>query len=99
MSGTAAEAARRRCRKKGKKGNRNGPDTPKQETLFLAEFVLVLTTVPPETLRAETLRARYRCRWQVALVFKHFKRLLQVAELRARAGSVRGHGWLHGKLR
>ena len=93
-----AAAARRRCRKKGQKGNRHGPYTPKEETLFLAEFVLVLTTVPPEVLSAETILALYRCRWQVELVFKHFKSLLNVDELRARAGSVLGHVWLHGKM-
>jgi hypothetical protein len=98
LTGADAAAARRRCRNKGKKGNRNGPYTPKQETLFLAEFVLVLTTVPAETLSAETILALYRCRWQVELMFKHFKSLLNVDELRARAGSVLGQVWLHGKL-
>lgn len=98
LTGQDAAAARRRCRKKGRKGNRNGPYTPKQETLWLAEFVLVLTTVPPEVLSAETILALYRCRWQVELVFKHFKSLLNVDELRARAGSVLGHVWLYGKL-
>ena len=98
LSGKDAAAARRRCQKKGKKGNRNGPYTPKQETLWLAEFVLVLTTVPPEVLSAVTILELYRCRWQVELVFKHFKSLLNVDELRARAGSVLGQVWLHGKL-
>ncbi len=98
LSGADAEAARRRCRKKGKKGNRKGPYTPSQETLFLAEFVMVLTTVPPEVLSAETILELYRCRWQVELIFKHFKSLLKLDELRARAGSPLGHVWLHGKL-
>ena len=98
LSGANAEAARRRCLKKGKKGNRKGPYTPKQETLFLAEFVLVLTTVQPEVLGAETILELYRCRWQVELIFKHFKSLLKMDELRARAGSPLGNVWLHGKL-
>lgn len=98
LSEKGAEAARRRCQKKGKKGNRQGPYTPSQESLFLSEFVLVVTTVPPEVLSAETILALYRCRWQVELVFKHFKSLLNLDELRARAGSVLGNVWLHGKL-
>ena len=98
LSGDDAQAARRRCRKKGKKGNSHGPYTPSQETLFMSEFVLVLTTVSPEVLSAETILALYRCRWQVELVFKHFKSLLNLDELRARAGSVLGNVWLHGKL-
>lgn len=94
LSGADAEAARRRCRKGGKKGKY----TPRQETLFLAEFVLILTTVRPEVLSAETILALYRCRWQVELIFKHFKSLLNMDELRARAGSPLGNVWLHGKL-
>lgn len=94
LSGAAAEAARRRCRKGGKRGKY----TPKQETLFLAEFVMVLTTIPPEVLSAETVLALYRCRWQVELIFKHYKSLLDMDELRARAKSPLGHVWLHGKL-
>lgn len=94
LSGAAVERARRRCRKGGKRGKY----TPRQETLFLAEFVMVLTTIPPEVLSAETVLALYRCRWQVELIFKHYKSLLDMDELRARAKSPLGHVWLHGKL-
>jgi len=94
LSGAAAERARRRCRKGGKRGKY----TPKQETLFLAEFVMVLTTIPPEVLSAETILALYRCRWQAELIFKHYKSLLDMDGLRARAKSPLGHIWLHGKL-
>jgi len=94
LSGAVAERARRRCRKGGKRGKY----TPRQETLFLAEFVMVLTTIPPEVLSAETILALYRCRWQVELVFKHYKSLLDMDQLRARAKSPLGHVWLYGKL-
>jgi Transposase DDE domain len=90
----AAAAARRRCRKGGKKGRY----TPKQKTLWWAEFVLVLTTVPVAVLSAEVILALYRCRWQVELIFKQFKSLLHLDEVRARAGSPLGQVWLHGKL-
>ena len=40
-----AEAARRRCRQSAQ------GRTPSQRTLFLAGWVLVFTTVPPEVLR------------------------------------------------
>lgn len=94
LSGADVEAARRRCKRTGKKGKY----TPSQQTLLLAEFVMVLTTVPPEVLSAATILALYRCRWQVELIFKQFKSLLDLDELRARAGSVLGNVWLHGKL-
>jgi hypothetical protein len=94
LSGAAAEAARRRCRKAGKRGKY----TPRRETLWLAEFVMALTTIPPEVLSAEAVLALYRCRWQVELIFKRYKSLLDLGELRARADSPLGQVWLHGKL-
>ena len=90
----AAAAARRRCLRAGK----TGKYTPRAQTLFLAEFVLVLTSVAPEVLGAEVILELYRCRWQIELLFKRYKSLLAVDQLRARGGSVLGQVWLHGKL-
>lgn len=90
----AAAASRRRCRRAGARGKY----TPKAVTLWLAEFVLVLSTVPPQELSAEVVLALYRCRWQVELLFKRYKSLLDFDQLRARMGSVLGQVWLHGKL-
>ncbi len=59
---------------------------------------MVLTTIPPEVLSAETILALYRCRWQVELIFKHYKSLLDLDELRARAKSPLGQVWLYGKM-
>lgn len=100
LQGQAAEAARRRYLQGAKKseGRKWRKYTPSQEALLLAEFVLVLTTIEPAVLSAETVLALYRCRWQVELVFKHYKSLLAVDEVRARAGSDLGPVWLQGKL-
>jgi transposase InsO family protein len=49
----AAARARRRCRRAGV----TGKSTPKAVTLWLAEFVLVLSTVPPEELSAAVVLA------------------------------------------
>lgn len=100
LQGAAAEAGRRRCQRGAQKaGQRKWRKyTPSQDTLLLAEFVLVLTTIEPAVLSAETVLALYRCRWQVELVFKHYKSLLSMDEVRARAGSVLGEVWLQGKL-
>lgn len=89
-----AQAARRRCRRSGQRSGY----TPRQETLFLAEFVLVLTSLPPEVLDAKTILALYRCRWQVELLIKTWKSLLDLDQLRARAESVLCGVWLYGKL-
>lgn len=94
LEGAQAEAARRRCKREAQRSRYK----LRPETLFLAEFVLVLTTVPRETLDAETVLALYRCRWQVELLIKRWKSLLDLDQLRARAKSSLSFVWLHGKL-
>lgn len=94
LSGEALAGARRRCRSGGKKRGY----TPRAETLFLAEFVLILTTIDPQVLSAETVLALYRCRWQVELLIKRWKSLLNLDRLRARSGSPLAEVWIYGKL-
>ena len=86
-----AEAARRRCRQSNK-------NTPSEETLFYAGWVMVFTTVPVSVLAMEVILAVYRVRWQVELVIKRMKSILDLDLLRARRDSILGDVWLHGKL-
>lgn len=89
----AAEArrkARQRAKDKGRK--------PGTEALYLSEWVLIFTSLPPETLCTTTASALYRVRWQVELVIKRLKSLLDVDGLRARKGSKLAELYLHGKL-
>lgn len=89
-----ADQARRRTREAAKKrGN-----TPKSETLYLSGWVLVLTTVPEKILSADTIVALYRVRWQVELVIKRLKSLLNFDCLRAKQNSDLAQLYLHGKL-
>jgi hypothetical protein len=67
-----AGRARQKCRQRHKKG------TPKADTLYLAGWVVVFTTLPPLVLNAQTIMALYRCRWQVELMFKNWKSLLNL---------------------
>jgi len=90
----AAEAARRRCRQAAQRKGR----TPREDTLFLAGWVMVFTTVAPETLDGPTVLALYRCRWQVELAFKRLKTLLDLDALRTQQNSRLGEVWIRGKL-
>lgn len=90
----AAEQARRKCRKRSSKRK----STVAEATLLLAEFVLIITTLPPEELSAEAVLKLYRCRWQVELAFKKWKSVLNVDALRAKQGSALAQVWLYGKL-
>ena len=90
----AAEAARRRCRQDGKRKGR----TPAQDTLYLAGWVMVFTTVSENVLEAATVMSLYRTRWQVELVFKRLKSLLDLDLLRTQKDRLLGKVWITGKL-
>ena len=92
LNAEQAGRARQQCRKRHKTG------TPKAETLYLAGWVLVFTTLAPAVLSAQTIMALYRLRWQVELAIKRWKSVLDVDALRAKAGSPLAEVWLHGKL-
>ena len=86
-------ARRRAKRQAGRRGR-----TVRQQTLFLSEWVLVLTTLPPTELTAETILELYRIRWQVELLIKRYKSLLAAAQVRAKQGSPLALVYLRGKL-
>jgi hypothetical protein len=92
LSAEQAHRARQQCRQRHKQGQ------PKAETLFLAGWVLVFTTLSPAVLSAQTLLGVYRCRWQVEMAIKRWKSVLDVDALRAQARSPLAEVWLHGKL-
>ncbi len=70
----------------------------REQTLFLSEWVLVLTTIPPEELSADVILELYLVRWRVELVIKRYKSLLNGADLRAKKGSPLAKVYLFGKL-
>jgi hypothetical protein len=92
LNAEQANRARQKCRQGHKKG------TPTAESLWLAGWVLVFTTLAPAVLSAQTIMALYRCRWQVEIAIKRWKSVLDVDALRAKAHSPLAEVWLHGKL-
>jgi Transposase DDE domain len=62
LNAEQANRARQKCRQGHKKG------TPTAESLLLAGWVLVFTTLAPAVLSAQTIMALYRCRWQVEML-------------------------------
>lgn len=79
LSERECEKARRRIKKNASK---KGYQT-RAETLLLCEWIIVLTTLAPEELRAETILQLYRIRWQIELYIKRLKSILQLGEIRA----------------
>ena len=89
-----ADAARRRCHSDAR---RRGC-TPSVESLFLAGYIIVFTTLPLHILSTQEVLEIYRCRWQIELVFKRWKSLLDADKLRAKEGGKLAEVWLNGKL-
>jgi hypothetical protein len=89
-----ANAARRRCRRQAQKKGK----TLKAATLYLAGWVIVVTTLDPVVWTAETILTLYRVRWQVEIAIKRWKSLLDVGRLRAKAEGTLASLWLQGKL-
>jgi hypothetical protein len=76
----AAERARAKARKKASKQQRE----LKEETLFLAGWLLVFCSLPRSSWSDEQVLALYRARWQVELVIKRMKQVLRLAQLRGK---------------
>lgn len=77
------EQAREARKRKQKKASKNQSKI-KQDTLFCAGWVVVITTLGAEYSGEEILYL-YRCRWQVELLFKRFKQSFCITT--AKAGS------------
>ena len=90
----AAEQVRRRLHKRSvRKGSKT-----KAETMCLAEWVLLLTSLEPERMAAENVAGLYRSRWQIELVIKRLKSILKIDALRAKRGSRLAQVYLLGKI-
>lgn len=73
------EVAQKRRRKyKVRKGVKMNP---KEITLKLCDWTLMITNVPSDLLPAEKVYDFYRIRWQIEIMFKQFKSILQLNKI------------------
>lgn len=94
LSELAAQKARRKIRRRASKASRG---TPGADTLYLADWVIILTSFKPEQVSAESISNVYRARWQIELVIKRLKSVLNLDALRAKRGSRLAQVYLLGK--
>lgn len=92
-SQTATARAQRKAEQKSRKHGQQVQD----QTLQLAAFVLVLTSLPEKTWPAATVLELYRARWQVELAFKRLKQLLAVGHV-PKTTDASSLAWLQAKL-
>lgn len=67
------------------------------DTLEFAEYVFVLTTLPPELLGPVGILELYRARWQIELCFKRLKSLFRLGHVPKRSDQS-ARAWIGGKL-
>lgn len=67
------------------------------EAAALAEYVLVLTSLPAKPWPADRVLRLYRCRWQVELVFKRLKSLLGLGHL-PKTNDQSARSWMQAKI-
>ncbi len=87
-----AQAIKKLRREASKQGSQLQP-----ETLIYAEYVMVLTMFPEDKYPPELILEWYRFRWQIELVFKRFKQIVELGHL-PKHGEESAQAWLYGKL-
>ncbi len=78
--GKADEARRRRLYEAKKRGR-----TVSADNLLVAGWVILATTLSAQDWPADDVLRLYRARWQIELVFKRMKQILQLNQLRSKA--------------
>lgn len=76
------EQTRQMCRRKKKKADQHQRKL-QGDCLYLAGWLLVLTTLPAADWSAQEVLSLYRARWHIELLFKRIKQLLNQHCLRA----------------
>jgi hypothetical protein len=89
----ASERAQRKIKRKAQQG---GPVT-KASTLEFAGYVIVFTTLPEVEFTPSEVLEWYRLRWQIELIFKKLKSLMELGQL-PKHGAESARAWLYGKL-
>lgn len=92
-SQVATERARRKAAQKARKHGQ----AVEEDTLKLAAFVLVLTSLPAAWGAAASILELYRARWQVELAFKRLKQLLATGHV-PKTTDASSQAWLQAKI-
>jgi hypothetical protein len=92
-----SEEAIARARRKIQRKSQQGGPQPKSETMTLAAYILVFTTLPVAEFDAAQVLEWYRGRWQVELAFKRLKSLAKLGHLHDQNDDT-ARAWLYGKL-
>lgn len=91
----AEKAAQVRRKKKAKA--KHDKRMLKKETLEYAEWTLILTSFAPTEISAAEIGKMYRLRWQIEIVIKRLKSVIEIDKLRSKIKSGLSEVYLLGK--
>jgi hypothetical protein len=89
----ATQAVVKRVKRKAQKNGRKG-DPRSQEA---ARYMIIATSLDPESYSAASILALYKMRWQIELAFKRLKSLLNIDRLPAKNRNL-ARAWLNAHL-
>jgi hypothetical protein len=82
------EQAKGQVRKKKNRIGGGGKKKIQKESLYLSNWLLVLTTLPEKDWTCQEVLSLYRARWQIEMIFKRIKQLLAAHRLRAKTAET-----------
>lgn len=91
------EAARRAEGRIKARASRSSVKKVRPRTLELADYLVVLTSLPAEELEVSAVLEFYRARWQVELAFRRLKSLLELGQLPKKKVQS-SQAWMQGKI-
>jgi hypothetical protein len=90
----ATERARQKARRKAQ---RNGSQEVDPQSLELAGYILVLSSIDPAQLAPSAVLELYRCRWQIELTFKRLKSLMAAGHV-PKSDDASAKSWMQAKI-
>jgi len=90
----AVKAAQKKVLRKAQK---DGVKNIKKNTLEYAGYVLIFTTLSRKKIKASEILEIYRYRWQIEIVFKRLKSILELGHLH-KYDEASSKAWLSGKI-
>jgi hypothetical protein len=83
-----SQEQREACQRRKKRSASKKQQHIQADTLYLAGWVLLITTLPSESWSDQQVACLYRARWHIELVFKRIKQLLKQQSVRCRTAET-----------
>jgi hypothetical protein len=91
------DVADNRIRKKRAEYKKRGVNSPSKDLLESLKYAIFITNIPKEKVSAEMVGTLYKIRWQIELIFKEFKSLMNIDVMHGK-NEATINTFIYGKL-